>query len=88
MAKKPAPAADDGIVLRWLGGPDPVMAIHGIPARDLTAYDLERIAYVRARNASLPQGDVADDLIRSGLYAPAHASIPEPVAPADPVQER
>jgi hypothetical protein len=90
MAKKTTAPLDDGIVLRWLGGPDPVQAIHGVPARDLTEADVERIAYVRAANPSLPQGSVVDDLLRSGLYARGSIPTPppEPDVPADPAQER
>lgn len=88
MAKKTT-APDDGVVLRWLGGPDPVSSIHGVPARDLTGPDIERIAYVWAQSPSLPQGSVVDDLVRSGLYS--QSSTPPPIArpdiPAEPAQE-
>lgn len=89
----PAPeATPDQVVLRWLGGSEPQHVLRGIPARDLTRWDVERIAYVRRQNRSLPQGDVAADLVRSGLYERADvprgnpAPAPDPT-PADPAKE-
>jgi hypothetical protein len=52
-------------VLRYVG--DGGAHVGGVPARDLTGYDLARLA--RARDSE-PEA-VAAELIATGLYAPA-----------------
>lgn len=97
MPKPAAPALDprwDAVVLHYTGNEAGEPSVDGVPARDLSANDLQRIVYGRlranhdpAQGAPLPDiTDVtADQLaaLRDELAAtPVYASTP--VTPAEP----
>jgi hypothetical protein len=86
---RPKAASSSATGLTWLGAK---RFIPGVPSRDLSAGDLERLVYRRLR---LRPGDKGFDealaartasLIRSGLFASADTSSPAapPPAPASP----
>jgi len=66
-----APATD--APLYYTGDADGLPYILGVPARDLGAADLARLAFIRG----ITPAAVRDELIASGIYTP------EPPAPSE-----